>query len=81
MVEEPNHKDILGNKISAEATVVVPDGKRDLRVGVVKRLTPKMVTVQTVGKGYNTEKMVYPGDLLVVEDSRITMYLLKHSPS
>lgn len=79
MAEEPNHKDILGNKISIDDSVVVPNGRRDLRVGVVKRLTPKMVTVKTVGKGYTGERLVYPSDLLVVEDSRVTMYLLKHS--
>lgn len=79
MAEEPNHKDILGNPISVDDTVVVPTGRRDLRVGIVKKKSPKMVTVKTVGPGYSPEKLVYPGDLLVVNDPRVTMYMLKHS--
>jgi hypothetical protein len=79
----PEHKDILGRDLTEECTVIVPDGNRSLKIGVVKKLHPKMVTVQVIQpgsfRGYS-EKMIYPGDLLVTDDSRITMYMLKHSP-
>ena len=74
-----DHKDILGNAITVNASVVVPEGRRSLRVGVVERLTPKMVAVKIVGnRGFRSERLLYPKDILVVEDSRVTLYLLKH---
>lgn len=78
MPEIPSHKDLLGTEIAIEDCVVVPDGKRVLKLGTVKRLGPKMVVVSIVGRSWQ-EKMVYPQDLLVVKDQRVTLYLLKHS--
>lgn len=81
MSEEINHKDILGNTISVEDTVVVPTGRRDLKIGVVKKLSPKMITVTTIGRNGRTgSKLLYPGDVLVVNDPKVTMYMLKHQP-
>jgi len=79
MSNDPEHKDILGNYIRIGDSAVVPDGRRNLRVGVVERVTPKMVAVKTVGSGISRrERLLYPGDILVVNDSKVTLYLLKH---
>lgn len=79
MAQAPEHKDILGNVINPGDSAVIPNGNRDLRVGVVERLTPKMVAVKIVGNGgWRSEKLLYPGDILIVNDSKITLYLLKH---
>lgn len=77
--EEIKHKDILGNVIAVEDTVVAPDGRRDLKIGIVKRLSPKMITVETLGRnGRIGSKLLYPGDVLVVDDPKVTLYMLKH---
>jgi len=76
----PDHKDILGNQITVEAAVVVPVSKSCLEVGIVRKLTPKMITVTIVGKARGWSKgtrQFYPGDVLVIEDAKVTMYILK----
>lgn len=70
------HKDILGNDIKVGDTVVYPS-HNSLRVAAVKKVNPKMVNVIAVGRTYPDRK--YPTDLLVVNDPKITMYMLKHT--
>jgi len=77
----PEHKDILGSKIAVEDTAVVPDGRRRLEVAIVKKLSPKMVTVEVIGRnGRRSEKLLYPKDILVVDDPKVTMYMIKNQP-
>lgn len=76
MTEPVSHKDILGNVIKAGDTVVYPSHNA-LRIAVVKKLNPKMVNVIAVGSTWPDRK--YPTDLLVVDDPRITLYMLKHT--
>lgn len=81
MPEEIKHNDILGNPIAVEDTVVVPDGRRALKIGVVKKLSPKMITVSTIERqGWSGTKLLYPRDVLVVNDPKVTMYMLKCQP-
>ena len=78
----PEHKDILGNIIKIGDTAVVPNGRRDLEVAVVKTLHPKMITVNIIDKRrLNYEKKLYPGDVLIIDDPKVTMYILKHQKS
>ena len=70
------HKDILGNEIKVDDIVVYPDHNR-MKIGSVKKNAPKMVMVQAVGKKYTDRK--YPTEVLVVDDPKITMYLLKNT--
>lgn len=72
----PEHKDILGNPICEGDTVVYPS-HNSLRVALVKKINPKMINVVAVGRTWPDRK--YPSDLLVVNDPRITMYMLKNS--
>jgi hypothetical protein len=51
-----------------------------LELGTVKKLNPKMVKVVEAGRGtttWYTGSNKYPGDLVKVEGSEVTMYLLR----
>jgi len=74
--DEVSHKDILGNVIKVGDTVVYPN-HNSLRIAVVKKINPKMINVVAVGCTWPDRK--YPTDLLVVEDPKITLYMLKNS--
>lgn len=70
------HKDILGNIIKVGDSVVYPN-HNSLKIATVKKLNPKMVNVVGVGRSWTDRK--YPSDLLVVDDPKITLYLMKNS--
>lgn len=76
MPNEVVHKDILGNTIKLGDAVVYPSHNA-LRIAFVKKINPKMINVVAVGRSWPDRK--YPSDLLVVDDPKITMYLLKHT--
>ena len=76
MDKEISHKDILGNIIELNNTVVYPY-HNSLRIATVVKLNPKMINVVAVGRSYPDRK--YPSDLLVVDDPKITMYMLKYN--
>lgn len=69
------HKDILGNTIKVDDTVVYPN-HNSLQIATVKKLNPKMINVVAIGRKAPDRK--YPSDLLVVDDPKITMYMLKY---
>lgn len=70
------HKDILGNAIKVDDTVVYPY-HNSLKIASVVKINPKMVNVVAIGKKYPDRK--YPTDLLVIDDPKITMYMLKYN--
>ncbi len=70
------HKDILGNVINEGDGVVYPH-HNSLKIGTVQKNNPKMIMVRPIGKTYTDRK--YPQELLVVDDPKISMYILKHS--
>lgn len=76
MVEDIIHNDILGNNIKIGDTVVYPS-HNSLKIAVVKKINPKMINVIAVGRSWPDKK--YPTDLLVVDDPKITLYMLKHT--
>lgn len=76
MSEVVLHKDILGNEISMGDTVVYPS-HNSLKIAVVKKINPKMINVVAVGRSWPDRK--YPTDLLVVNDPKITLYMLKNT--
>lgn len=79
-VKEPiEHKDKLGRIIKLGDAVCYPS-HNSLELGTVKKLNNKMVKVWEAGvrhsqwyKGANK----YPNDLVIVEGSEVTMYLLR----
>lgn len=70
------HKDILGNILKEGDSVVYPSNN-NMRIGTVTKLNPKMVNVVALGRKYPDRK--YPSEILVVDDPKITMYILKNS--
>jgi hypothetical protein len=70
------HTDIIGNPIKLNDTVVYPS-HNTLKIATVKKINPKMINIVAVGRNYPDRK--YPSDLLVVDDPKITMYMLKHN--
>ena len=78
--EIPEHRDKLGKLLSIGDAVCYPS-HNSLELGTVKKLNPKMVTVWEAGRHgkWYTGSKKYPQDLVKVEGSEVTMYLLKMS--
>lgn len=74
--EDILHKDILGNKISIGDIVAYP-AHNSMKIGTVNKLNPKMINVTAVGKKYVDRK--YPTELLVINDPKISFYVLKNA--
>jgi len=73
----PEHKDLFGQTLEIDDCVVFPSSN-SMYVGKVIKLNPKMVKVAQVGsKGYRSEQNKYPYELVKVQGSEVTMYLLK----
>lgn len=70
------HKDILGNTIKVDDIVVYPNHNR-MKIGTVQKNSPKMVIIQPIGKQYIDRK--YSSEVLVVDDPKISIYILKNS--
>lgn len=78
MAKEPiSHKDLFGQDLELEDCVVYPVSNT-MHVGKVIKLNPKMVKVARVGdKGWRSEINKYPSEVVKVQGSEVTMYLLK----
>lgn len=79
MVKEiPQHKDKLGQDLAVDDCVTFP-AHNSLIIGKVIKLNNKMVKVQKVGsKTYGSEWNKYPDDLIKLDSSVVTLYLLKN---
>lgn len=72
------HRDGLNNLLSVGDYVAYPTGN-SLRFGRVVKLTPKMVRVVPAASKYSTNGLnKYAFDLVRLESSAMTFYLLKH---
>lgn len=79
--EPPKHTDKLGRSLKVGDCVAYP-AHNSLDIGTIKKLNPKMVKVVRVGAKTRWEskgKDKYPQDLVLLEGSEVTMYLLKNS--
>ena len=76
--EIPIHKDKLGRVLAVGDAVCYPD-RNSLELGTVKKLNPKMVKVHEAGRhgAWYSGNNKYPNDLIKVEGSEVTMYLLR----
>lgn len=74
------HKDKLGRQIQPGQFVAYPD-RNSLAFGKVEKINPKMVGVHKVSKGgtWRSYTNKYPADLVILEDSAMTWWLLKNS--
>ena len=74
------HYDKLEQEIRI-GTAVVYRNYSDLHIGIVERMTPKMVEVCRVPKsrwGTGLSRK-YPQDLVTVDSQAVTMYILKNA--
>jgi len=77
--ESPQHKDKLGQDLLVDDCVTFPVSN-DLIIGKVTKLNNKMVKVSKVPSGkWASEWNKYPEDLIKLDSSLITLYLLKNS--
>ena len=82
------HSDILGQELKVNDFVAYPSssglGRNQLKVGKIVDLTPKMVkVVHMIRRSVYEAKITtrYPNDCVRLDDSLITLYILKHHGS
>jgi len=71
------HNDLLGRPL-VEGDCVAFSSGNSLHIGVVIKLTPKMVKVKVANSGWGWKTNKYPEDVVRVEGADVTMYLLKN---
>ena len=76
MKKIPVHTDLFGQPIEIGDCVVYPRSNQ-MTVGTVIKLNLKMVGVKGVTGGYWPDCNKYPSELVKVQGSEVTMYLLK----
>lgn len=69
------HYDKLNKEIKVNDFVVFPSHNM-LEFGIVKKVTPKMIKLCRLGKTSTIQR--YPSEMLVLEGSEVTMYILRH---
>jgi hypothetical protein len=76
--EVPEHRDKLDRLIKVGDCVAYPVSNT-LIIGIVKKLNPKMVGVERLGKSGWGPSNKYPNDLVLLDGPEVTMYLIKNS--
>lgn len=75
------HKDALGRVLKIGNCVAYPFGNT-LVVGIVHKISPKMIGVTEVGNStWNSKKNKYPKDCVLLDGPDVTMFLIKNSSS
>ena len=77
--ESIEHRDKLGRLLKVGDCVAYP-GYNHLDIGIIKKINPKMVKIVKVGAKYRHDgSNKYPEDVVLLEGSEVSMYLLKNS--
>ena len=75
------HKDRLDQDLAVGDCVAYPSGN-SLVIGVITKFNPKMIKVSKLPAGrFSWETNKYPVDLIKLDSSAVTMYLLKNQVS
>lgn len=73
------HGDMMGNIISIDAFVAYPN-HNSLEIGQVVKINSKMIRIRRIpASRYKAEYLKYPNDLLLVDSSAVSWWLLKNS--
>lgn len=73
------HKDRLDQNLEVGDCVAYPSSN-SLVIGVIVKFNPKMIKVSQLPAGrFSWETNKYPVDLIKLDSSAVTMYLLKNS--
>ena len=83
-IKDSTHLDILGQELRVDDFVAYPSssglGRNQLKVGKIVGLTPKMVKVVHIQRRSVYEAKAttrYPADCIRLDESLITLYILK----
>lgn len=80
-VKQITHKDRLDQDLAVGDCVAYPSGN-SLEIGVIVKFNPKMIKVSKLPAAkYSWETNKYPTDLVKLDSSAVTMYLLKNQTS
>ena len=72
------HKDKLGHEIAVGDAVCYPVSNM-LYIGTVTKLNAKMIKVQRISKSkYPAEHNKYPADIIKLNNSDVTFYILQN---
>ena len=73
------HLDLFGDPVQVGDCVVYAGmGFNELSIGRVEKLNPKMIKVSQLKKnGWQTAKSRYARECMLIDQSRVTMYILK----
>jgi uncharacterized protein YcsI (UPF0317 family) len=76
----PEHKDKLGRKLAIDSMVAYAHGNA-LHIGKVIKLNPKMIGIQEISSSTwaRSHVNIYPSDMVLLEGSDVTFYILKNS--
>jgi len=78
MKEKPIHLDKLGRELKVGDCVAYPS-HNTLYIGTIEKLHNKMVAVAKLPAGkWGGSSNKYPQDMVLLEGSEVTMYVLKH---
>lgn len=74
----PEHKDMLGRNLVVGDAVCFPSSNT-LYIGIIEKINPKMIRVKTVGSKYTWGTNKYPTDLVKLEGSDVTFFVLQNA--
>ena len=78
-VKQITHKDRLDQDLAVGDCVAYPSSN-SLVIGVITKFNPKMIKVSQLPAGrHSWETNKYPTDLVKLDSSAVTMYLLRNS--
>jgi hypothetical protein len=75
MTKIPAHKDKLGKVLNIGDCVAYSGDRRHLKIGIIDKLCPKMISIHEVDKKYSS--MAYPTETVRLDGPEITMYILR----
>jgi hypothetical protein len=75
-IQEVIHKDLFGHDINT-GTVVAYARSNMMHIGVVGKMTKKMIKVNSVNGYVRGECLQYPENTIVLDSPEVTMYMLK----
>lgn len=77
LTQPTEHVDLFGKTITSGAVVAYARSNM-LHIGIVGKMTKKMIKVNSINGYTNQEYLQYPENTILLEGSEITMYLLTH---
>lgn len=72
--------DKLGQDVKVGSIVVAPNGNRNIQIGRVTRITPKMVRVDNINSRWSSDELKYHDQIVCIDEMEQTvLYLLSRN--